>query len=140
MVSSQSSTQIPHLVIVDDDDVSNYLTKLWLASKQLCGDIDFAVNGQEAKVLFEQFQDEKVFPDLMLLDINMPLMNGFDFLDWYEKSGYTGRTKIAMYTTSVRTQDRKKAAGYKDVIEFLEKPLTDESMNMVRQKLAEVGA
>ena len=126
---------LSHLLIVDDDDVSNYLTGLWLEPRQLCQKVSFATNGKEAAELFNQFNQKGEFPELILLDINMPLMNGFDFLDWYEKSGLTGSTKFSMYTTSIRTQDREKAGKYKDVIEFIEKPIDNQSLKILREKI-----
>ena len=126
---------LSHLLIVDDDDVSNYLTSLWLEPRQLCQKVSFAANGKEATELFSQFNQEGEFPELILLDINMPLMNGFDFLDWYEKNGLIGSTKFSMYTTSIRTQDREKAEKYEDVIEFIEKPIDNQSLKMLQERI-----
>ena len=134
---SDFRTRIPHLLIVDDDDVSNYLTKVWLKPRNVCGKLSIALNGKEAQRLFQAYRAENQYPDLVLLDINMPLMNGFDFLDWYTSAGLTGSTKVAFYTTSIRRQDREKAKTYADVISFVEKPL-DESI--MAEILAEIPA
>ncbi len=78
------------ILLVDDDDVSNYLNKLLIEKSGIDVDVEVALNGLTALEYLTstgQFNGNAVFPrpELILLDINMPRMNGWEFLDEYEK-------------------------------------------------------
>lgn len=119
----------PFILIVDDDDVACFITMRTLELLAIASKIETLNNGREAADFFTQKHEK--YPDLVLLDINMPLMNGFEFLDWYEKNGHTGTTKFAMYTSSERPEERKKAEGYEDVIGYISKPINKEKIEEV---------
>ena len=121
--------KLSFVLIVDDDETSNYLTELFLEEFGICDKMRTLLNGQQAVQFFLENNDE--YPELVLLDINMPLMNGFEFLEWWEKNNRQGKTKFAMLTTSIRREDQKQARKYKDVIGYIEKPI-------VKQKIIEL--
>lgn len=124
------------VLVIDDDDIGNYLLQRLLNQKYPSLNVQIVENGKVATVLFDDFRQKNQFPELILLDINMPLMAGFDFLDWYEENGFSGSTKFAMYSTSIRAEERAKSFTYTDVVEFMEKPLDDGKLAEVIEKLA----
>ena len=113
------------IMLVDDDETSNFIARWQLQFARACDDIITAANGLEARKYICTCTD---LPDLVVLDINMPLMNGFEFLDWFDGSEYRGRSKFAIYSTSIREEDRLRAHGYADVISYIEKPLTTDKI------------
>ena len=121
------------VLIVDDDEISNYVTTVTIQHFHEYAEIKTALNGVEAMNFF--LQNPENVPEIIFLDINMPLMNGFEFLDWYESSVFNGTTKICMLTTSVSRDDKEKAGEYADVIDYIEKPLKYESINELLVKL-----
>ncbi|SDM23757.1 Response regulator receiver domain-containing protein [Catalinimonas alkaloidigena] len=119
--------KLRHILIIDDDEVSNMLTQITLNSAAAADRVSTVLNGKEAVDRLESAQEP--FPDLILLDINMPLMNGFEFLEYWTRNGFTGYSKISMYTTSIRDEDKALAAQYPDVIAYMEKSLNEEKIN-----------
>ena len=111
----------PKILLVDDDVVSNFLFEKYI--KELGKDvrIDVALNGKDGIRYLHECEDK--FPALIFLDINMPMVNGFEFLEKYESEGFAGRSRIIMYTTSSEGVDEEKAYKYKDVKGFLTKPV-----------------
>jgi len=113
------------ILVVDDDKICNFLTVNALKKAGIEGNIDVVINGLEA---INKLKDAFNFPDLILLDINMPIMDGLDFLKTYRENGFEGKSKIAMYTSSIREADKEIAFKYNDVFDFINKPLTHEKL------------
>lgn len=109
------------ILIIDDDEISNSITTAMIHNIYEDIEIRTVLNGFEAQEYF--MNNPENIPDLVFLDINMPIMNGFKFLDWYEKSSFIGSTKICMLTSSLHFADKVKARGYTDVVGYIEKPL-----------------
>ncbi len=125
--------KIRNILLVDDDDTGNFVTKMFFSSNKLGVQLSVVENGREA---VDYFNSQKAnYPDLVLLDINMPLMDGFEFLQWYEKNGYIGKTKIAMFSSSIREDDKQRALPFKDVVDYIEKPLTLSKFKLISDKL-----
>jgi CheY-like chemotaxis protein len=76
-------------------------------------------------------------PDLIFLDINMPIMNGFDFLNEYQNLSETIQKHciIMMLTTSLNEDDRKRAIENKFVYSFMNKPLDKEKLDTIERQL-----
>lgn len=114
-------------MLVDDDEASNYLSRTILDDIDAAKQIEVAEDGDIACELIEK--DD--CPDIIFLDIRMPRMSGFDFLNRMNKKGHCSKSKVVLLTSSTRKEDREKALQYKNVVDYLEKPLTEEAAQKV---------
>lgn len=111
-----------HILVVDDDEEYNFLTEETLLDAGVDCERTYLTRVDEA--LDYLADSAHPFPDLIFLDINMPMMNGWEFLEEYEKRNYHKKpARIVMISTSIYQQDREKAKGYPSVIEYVDKPL-----------------
>jgi CheY-like chemotaxis protein len=122
--------KINKILLVDDDGAMNFLSKIILKKLDAAKEIEIAENGLVACKLVEQ--DD--CPDIIFLDIKMPLMDGFDFLDSFEKMNRCKKVKIVMLTSSLRPEDQEKAFQYKSVVDYIEKPLTTEKVDKLMNR------
>lgn len=131
---SSTRPTLKNVLVVDDDDDYNFLTEDTFIESKLDCDLVFKLLAQDALDYLEESNDD--FPDLILLDINMPIMNGWEFLEEYEKRGYhkTHNTIIIMISSSVYQEDKDKAKTYDKVVEYIDKPLTKEHAFRIKDK------
>jgi len=115
------------ILLVDDDEASVYLSSTILQEMHAAEDIEIARDGYSASGLLGKGR----WPDIILLDINMPKMDGFEFLEHLKKMGASLKTKIIMLTTSARKEDKEKAFSYRNVLDYVEKPLTEEIVRKI---------
>jgi CheY-like chemotaxis protein len=132
--------KLKRILLIDDSEATNFMNQYFFEKLNVCDRIDVATNGSEAlKILNEIKPDrwEEEMPDLILLDIKMPVMDGFEFLENYEKLPENMRKSVItiLLTTSMSETDRSKANGYSSVNNFLNKPLT---INNVKELLEKV--
>ncbi|ALW86879.1 hypothetical protein AUC43_18425 [Hymenobacter sedentarius] len=133
-----SPTPIRCTLLVDDDPATNYLNRKLLQRLAVTGQVREALNGQEAlHVLATSCTDPvaPACPDLIFLDVNMPVLNGFDFLAAYQQLPLARQQAIViiMLTTSLHPADVARADAL-PVAGFLTKPLTAEKIAQVVQE------
>ena len=117
---------INKVLLVDDDATANYLSKELLESMHAAKEIETAENCIRALRLIAQSS-----PDIIFLDIRMPAIDGFEFLERLKSLALEKKVKVVMLTSSLRPEDKLKAFSYKAVIEYLEKPLTPEKVQLI---------
>jgi len=112
--------------IIDDDDAYVYLTKRIILMKQLCNNLLIYENGRIAMhELSHLLEYEDDFPELILLDINMPEMDGWQFLDEFTKikPRLNKQVTIYMVSSSVDERDVEAAKKYEAVTSYIVKPI-----------------
>lgn len=121
------------ILLVDDDEDDNFFHTITLTEENIAEHVQVAESGMEA---LKMIRHSTCVPQLIFLDINMPKMNGWEFLKEYatlpeeQKSGII----IIMLTTSLNPADRQKADEISEVKGFENKPLTKEALHAILEK------
>ena len=125
------------ILLVDDDEATNFLHKIMINDAECTEQIHVCKNGKEAiEYLTNSIEGKYPQPDLIFLDINMPVMNGWEFLEEYQKLNDEQKAKmvLVMLTTSINPDDYEKSKEYPDVAGFRNKPLnTDLLKDIMRE-------
>lgn len=119
------------VAIIDDDPVYQTITHKRLTRRELAGNVLIFCDGQEAIEFFRlRGSDPQLLPDLILLDLNMPIMDGWDFLDEYRTLLPQLKKKVAIcvVTSSISPEDSERALNSQGVIAFISKPVSDEEL------------
>lgn len=124
-----------NVFIVDDDKIHHFIIKKLLENNDISIEPLFFENGLDAiNDLKEKIKDGGILPDLILLDINMPILDGWQFLEEYIplKVKLVNDIVIHIISSSDSIIDIEKAKSYKDVIEsYLVKPMTSDVIRSI---------
>jgi CheY-like chemotaxis protein len=130
------------ILLIDDDEPTNFLSQMVIEDADCTASIQIATSGEQALnyltnsgVYFKEMAPHPR-PDLIFLDINMPAMNGWEFLQKYNEleKGHQGNIVIIMLTTSLNPDDRFKSESIPYVDGFENKPLTEKKLERVLRK------
>ncbi len=125
------------VLLVDDDPATNFLHTRAIKGADCTEEIVTAENGEAAiNYLQHRFNQGLPAPELILLDINMPVMNGWDFLAAYTQlpDWQKNQSKLIMLTTSMNPDDEVKAKTFSEIKEFDYKPLDKAMLNSLLQR------
>lgn len=132
------------ILCVDDDAITLMLCKKVIERVSFAQEVLTAKNGEEAILFFNELatlfkkQETLTYPKLTFLDLNMPIMNGWEFLDNYLQSGFHElftEAKFIVLSSTIDPQDVEKTKRYPMVIDFLSKPITKEMLEDLKQSL-----
>lgn len=113
------------IILIDDDEISNFLCKETIISNEIAKEVYTFTDAYEA-LNFLSGTDEENSPDIIFLDINMPGMDGWDFLEDFKKvkSSIKKKITVIILSSSNYKMDIEKSKRFTDVGDFLSKPLT----------------
>ena len=124
------SQKLSEVLLVDDYEADNYLHRLAFETLGCAEKVSVAKNGEEALAHLARST-----PELICLDINMPVMDGWEFIRAFEAlEPRPPSLLLVMLTTSSRAEDRQRAKAQPLVADYVEKPLTAEVLG---QRLAQ---
>lgn len=121
------------VVFIDDDEGVNTFHKIVLNLSGICDNSKFFDKPEEALKYFENLKKDEhnSFPEVIFLDINMPKINGWDFLKKYEDLNIESDTKVVMLTSSLNPEDRERANKNPLIDTYLSKPLSVIHLNEI---------
>ena len=121
------------IMLVDDDVIHNFITEHFLKDNYPPIQVIAFINPEEALQYIKSIPEnrELSFPDVIFLDINMPLMNGWEFLEEYMKMDlhHISPSKIYILSSSLDPADISKAQHFNVVSGFISKPLSPDKVN-----------
>jgi len=123
-----------NVLLIDDDSIYQFVSCKTLEATGHANKIKVCSNGEEAyRFLEENMYNANELPDVILLDVNMPVMNGWQFLDAYQslKPNLSKEIQIFLVTSSMNDQDKEYSKRYNCVQDYIVKPLA-------REKIAEI--
>jgi CheY-like chemotaxis protein len=128
-----------NILLVDDDKIFNFLSEKTIASLGLVNEIHFATNGKQALELLDLYREGKIeMPDIIFLDLDMPIMNGYDFLREFRKLDIPNKNSIiiVVLTSSANPDDVNKAREL-GIKYYFNKPLSrNEIKDMISQEFS----
>ncbi len=127
-------------MLIDDDDATNFIHQIIIKKSNIAEQIVTTLNGKQALEFLtkngEDANTEHTIPSLIFLDINMPVMDGWGFIEAYKELSESIRKQvvIVMLTTSYDPDDKKRALQIPEISEFEKKPLTFDIINRLMEK------
>ncbi len=130
------------ILLIDDDDTTNFLNQRLLDRMGVTDNIRSFINGKQAfdylynvsNNNYEQSSKEYFQPELIFLDINMPVMDGFEMLDLYDRLNESFRKRIVMAVLTTSTHPQDLTGAEKHAAEYITKPLTAEKVEALLNK------
>ncbi|MDX1627458.1 MAG: response regulator [Fulvivirga sp.] len=135
------TTSYNTVMVIDDNDIDLFINKRVIEFSKFGENI---LTMQSAKDALQYLNSGKELPEVIFLDLNMPIMDGYGFLYEFEKFPEEIKTQISIFvlTSSDNDRDREKTAANPRVSKFVSKPLDDEKLTEIEEYMqhAKVGA
>jgi response regulator RpfG family c-di-GMP phosphodiesterase len=118
-------------ILIDDDPMNNLICKLTIEMTLGQTDVKAFVNPENGLEYFQnEFAALKDTSALLLLDIHMPSMSGWEFLEMFDNLSFEvkDRVRVCILSSSIDDRDKQRSYANKNVLDFLVKPLTDKDI------------
>lgn len=115
--------------VIDDDKLSIKLMSMLISKNNFCDEIISFYNPQNAlDELKNNAADSSKLPDVILLDLNMPVLDGWQFLDEFTQVDFAKKIVIFIVSSSIDPSDLEMAKNYPIIKDYIVKPLTSEKL------------
>jgi CheY-like chemotaxis protein len=129
--------KLKSVYLIDDDSINNFINARLIRRLGVSDDVLVSLNGKEAIENLHKIEEAHTdCPTLIFLDINMPVMDGFEFVENYRKMNFVNKAEVVIYliTTSENVKDLDKAKDYPEIAGYINKPLTEEKIERIFNK------
>lgn len=118
--------------IIDDDEIIIYLTGALLQKEEFCNRTETFTDGLQAiKRLKLAIELGEEMPEVILFDLNMPVMDGWEFVEEYLKLPIGKQIPLFVFTSSINPADKEKSFSYSSIRGFIQKPLTKQKLDKI---------
>jgi CheY-like chemotaxis protein len=127
--------------IIDDDELFTYVLSKQMQVIDFCNTALVFRNGREAlDYLRPIMENPEALPSVILLDLNMPVLDGWQFLDEFLRLKPVRKVVIYILSSSIDAADHEKALAYKEVAGFYVKPVTEQNLLEILNEVQQSGA
>lgn len=112
--------------VIDDDNIYQIIVNKIIQKSEMFSAISSFKNGKEAiDAVTNSLNENKMLPDIILLDINMPIMDGWEFMEELQilKPSITKQIIVYIVSSSIAVEDKNKSKTYPDILGYLSKPV-----------------
>ncbi len=131
-------TKLNKILLIDDSEADNYIHSRVIKKASVTNEIIVKMGAQEALDYLQKKENgEYPNPDLIFLDINMPGLNGWDFLEEYKKLDKEQKqgVVVCMLSTSAAENEQNNIAQYEEIKSYSQKPLTSEALKHIIKEI-----
>lgn len=124
--------------LIDDDDIYVFLTKKTILKVKQDVEVEVFSDGLKAITHLKQIKDQpELLPDVIFLDLNMPVMDGWEFLEEYEdiSASFSRKNQLYIVSSSISPHEIERAKNIPTVSEFIIKPLVKEKFMEILDNL-----
>ena len=116
--------------IIDDDPIFVRVVQKMIELVEFCNEVKVFPNGKEARNHISDLEAERL-PDIIFLDLNMPVMNGWEFLESLTEMPPHQTPLVYVVSSTIDPEEKERARSYPMVLDFIEKPLTASILNEI---------
>ena len=130
------------LMLIDDNKIDTFVNEKIIKIASFASELLVMNSAMEALTYIKDRQHiPDQIPDVLFLDLNMPVMNGFRFLEEFSKLSQTvlEKSKVFVLSSSDSVRDKEMAMGYANVIGYLSKPLSTEKLELMKKMMEGVS-
>ncbi len=131
-----AANRLQHFIVIDDSKLDCFIAEKVIKNTGRCESVTSFLQAQEALEFIKQNSLSSLDPVIVLVDIQMPIMNGFEFVEAFEKLPVNTRKNYQIYviSSSINDNDLTKIPQYPSVIQFINKPLTSNNLSALLAK------
>ncbi|MEP1032127.1 response regulator [Ekhidna sp.] len=132
MINNRAVEDELHILLIDDDPMINFLNKIIIEKSNIGAKISEITQAEHA---LKEISVGNLNPSLILLDLNMPVMDGWEFVEQFEKlSNRSLGAKIIILSSSINPSDKEKASSLSTISDFYSKPLSLEMIKEIKDR------
>jgi CheY-like chemotaxis protein len=125
------------ILLIDDDSISNFITEKLILREDFAREVVSFLSAEAALTYLQDLEQQQApAPDIIFLDLNMPEMDGWEFMTEFKKfpQTFTAPSRVFMLSSAVDSKDIVQARNMEEIEDFISKPLTKEDMGVIRER------
>jgi CheY-like chemotaxis protein len=132
-MKTEGNYKFDSVLLVDDNDIDNFINERMITTNSFSPKVIVKNSGESALQFLRDNAANEDLPRVIFLDLNMPVMDGFAFLDEYEKlpENVKTRTKIIVLSSSISPEDINRASTNPYVVKYVNKPLNERYLEAI---------